>query len=333
MNAVAWSLWFLAVVALPLTSRNPLYLGLLMTVVIVVFLSLPKRGGRDSAWRLFAYIGSGVALLSIAFNVLTVHVGDREFARLPDGLPIVGGSLTLNALLYGVISAMAISTVLFAAATFNSAVRHADLVRMLPGSLSRFGVAAGIALLFVPQTVAAARDIYDAQRARGHSFRGLSDARAFVSPLLTTGLERALLLSEALETRGFGSSAVAIHRTRSTAMTTGAASLGIVIALLAFGLGHYVAGLATLAASLALLLRSGSGQTSRSRYRTLEWTPASVAASIGGVVALMILLPGRALVELYFAYDTFPRIDQPGFSPFAGAAILLLTLPAILRQP
>lgn len=333
INAVAWLIWFAAVAVVPLTSRNPLYLGLLLLVVMTVFLSLPKHSGSASAWRLFAYIGSGVALLSVVFNVLTVHVGDRVLARLPDGLPIVGGALTLNALVYGMISAMAISSVLFAAATFNAAVRHADLVRLLPASLSRFGVAAGIALLFVPQTIAAGRDIYDAQRARGHSFRGIRDACAFVTPLLSTGLERALLLSEALETRGFGASAIAARQPPFANVLTITASATIILALIAIGTGQYALGMAAMMTSIALALYGSRGQTRRTRYRATQWTLSSVAVCATAAVSLTALLAGRAFTDLSLAYDTFPRMTHPGFTPLAGIAVLLLLGPALARQP
>lgn len=333
MNAVAWALWFVAVAVVPLTSRNPLYLSLLLLVVLAVFFSLPRKQGQTSAWRLFAYIGSGVALLSIGFNVLTVHVGDRVFARLPESLPIIGGSLTVNALVYGVVSALAISTVLFAAATFNSAVKHAELVRLLPGSLSRFGVAAGIALLFVPQTIAAGRDIYDAQRARGHYFRGIRDVPAFIVPLLSTGLERALLLSEALETRGFGASAMALPPHRWVSLLTVAAGVCVVAALLAIGFGSYAAGMTALLAATMLALFGSSGTVRRTRYRATTWDVSSVLATAAAGVSATVLLFGRSFTDLGLAYDTFPRIETPAFVPLAGVAILLLTAPVLARHP
>jgi energy-coupling factor transport system permease protein len=332
INALTWALWFASVVVVPLTSRNPLYLALLLLVVLVVFFSLPKRAGRSSAWRLFAYVGSGVALLSIGFNVLTVHVGDRVFARLPDQLPIIGGPLTVNALLYGVISALAISTVLFAAATFNSAVRHADLVRILPGSLSRFGVAAGIALLYVPQTISAARDIYDAQRSRGHQFRGIRDARAFVVPLLSTGLERALLLSEALETRGFGASATVVQSRPYARLLTAGSAATLILAFVAIGTGAYPLGMAALAGTGMLALYGSPSNSRRTRYRQTEWSVASLTVAIGAGISTVVLLFGRAFVDLHFGYDTFPRIEHPQFSPLAGVSILLLILPATVKQ-
>ncbi len=333
LNVVAWTAWFLAVMVLPLTSRNPLYLLLLLVVVLVVFFTLPRRAGTTNAWRLFAYIGSSVAILSIGFNVLTVHVGDREFARLPDWLPIIGGPLTINALVYGVISATAISAVLFAAATYNSAIRHADLVRLFPGSLSRFGVGAGIALLFVPQTIATARDVYDAQRARGHTFRRAGDARAYIVPLLSTGLERAMLLSEALETRGFGSSAIA-HRQSSVhrAMLV-CAALALLVALFAIGRGSLVAGMLAMLLAGGVALQAAPATSPRTRYRSIHWNRPSIGITTVAVASMTTLLFGRAVTELHLAYDTFPRISTPEIAPIAGVAILLLILPALVKQP
>ncbi len=82
IDPVAWLLWLIAISAIPLTSRHPLYLALALLVVIVVHLSIPTDGGRASPWRFFAYVGSSVAVLSIGFNVLTVHSGDRVICRI-----------------------------------------------------------------------------------------------------------------------------------------------------------------------------------------------------------------------------------------------------------
>lgn len=333
VNVVAWTAWFLAVMVLPLTSRNPLYLLLLLVVVLVVFFTLPRRADTSSAWRLFAYIGSTVAILSIGFNVLTVHAGDREFARLPDWLPIIGGPLTINALVYGIISATAISAVLFAAATFNSAIRHSDLVRLFPGSLSRFGVGAGIALLFVPQTIATARDVYDAQRARGHNFRRPGDARAYIVPLLSTGLERAMLLSEALETRGFGNSAVPTRPATLRRAMFALAALTLLMALFAIGRGSLVAGMPALAIAGVLALSAAPQSSNRTRYRPLQWNRSSMVVAGMAGISMLTLLFARAVIELHLAYDTFPRIDAPEIAPVAGIAILFLVIPALVQHP
>lgn len=323
VNALAWLLWFVGAAAIPLVSRNPLYLTLNLTIVMVVHLARPPASGAAGAWRLFAYIGSVVAAFSIGFNVLTVHVGDRVFAELPDWLPVVGGPLTVNALVYGVCSALAISTLLFAAATFNSAVRHGDLIRLLPSSFARLGLAGSIAITFVPQMIAAGRDIYDAQRARGVQFRSARDATGLLLPLLATGMERAVALSEALETRGFGQSAVVTaHGPRRALLLT--LAIGLLLGALALlALGWLLLGLLAIAGALGAALLAVPAGRRRSRYRPLAWNHASLTVAVGaaGPLILFVISLGGG-IDLRF--EPFPRLQAPPFSPLVGLLLGLL---------
>lgn len=322
INAPAWLAWFAGAATLPLVTRNPLYLALALAAVMVVHLAQPAQRGAAGAWRLFAYVGSVVAALSIAFNVLTVHVGDRVFAELPDRLPVIGGPLTVNALVYGICSALAISTLLFAAATFNSAVRHADLIRMLPRSFARLGLAGSIAISFVPQLMTAGRDIYDAQRARGVQFRNARDATGLLLPLLATGMERAVALSEALETRGYGYSAGAAPVGARRPLLLGLAVACLFGALAMLSLGRLSLGALVLAAACtAALLAVPSGRR-HTRYRPLHWNLRSCLVVAGALGPLALFIAGLAgVVELRF--EPFPRLTAPAFSP---AAVLVLGL-------
>jgi energy-coupling factor transport system permease protein len=302
-------------------------------VVVVVYLSLPREGGAARAWRLFALVGMSLALLSIGFNVLTVHAGDRAFASPPEWLPIVGGRLTWNAFAYGALSATAIATLLLAAAAFNTAVRQGDIVRLTPGSVASLGIAGGIALTMIPQTIAAARDIYDAQRSRGHRFRSLGDARGFVVPLLGTGLERAITLSEALEARGFGASAVQDtgHGNRRLALAGAVALLAGALPMLATG--RLALGLLVLAGAVGLALAGSPGRGRRSRYRALTWNAASLAVAGAGLAVPLTLLALATVGGADLAYDPFPRLLMPPFEPVAGIAILLLLAPIFWSGP
>jgi energy-coupling factor transport system permease protein len=326
INALAWLLWLAGVACVPLVSRNPLYLTLDLLVVAAVYLSLPRRGAAARAWRLFALVGTTLAVLSVGFNVLTVHVGDRVFATLPGELPIVGGPLTYNALVYGLLSALAIGTLLVGATAFNTAVRHADLIRLLPAGFAGLGVAGSIALTMIPQTFAAGRDIIDAQHARGHRFRGLRDARGLLVPLLSTGLERALTLSEALEARGFGASATAPRGAARSRWAAGGAAGLLVVALVALGLGRLTPGVFLLAGATALALAASSRGRRRTRLRPLAWNDASLLVATAALLALCLLM-GGAMLGIDLTYDPFPRLDSPPFHPLAGAAIVLLIAP------
>jgi energy-coupling factor transport system permease protein len=276
---------------------------------------------------LFVTVGSTLALLSVGFNLLTVHSGDRLLGRLPDVLPIVGGRLTWNALVYGCISALAIATLLIAAAAFNTAVRQGDLIRLLPGSFTSLGIATNIGITMVPQTIAAGRDIYDAQRARGHRFRTLRDARGFLVPLLGTGMERGLALSEALEARGFGASVAAdpLPERRSVAMQT-VAVLTLLGSLALIGVGQILLGLLAIMLGVTLILLAAPQRSRRTRYRAIVWdTPALVIAGCSLVSMTVIVL--STVLTTTLTYYPFPRLAMPPFDPLIGAAILLLLVP------
>ncbi len=328
INAVAWLCWFAAAAAIPLVSRNPFYLLLGFSAVIVVYSLLPRKTGAARAWRFFAVTGSTIAVLSIGFNLLTVHVGDQVITHLPAWIPIAGGNLTYNALIYGVTSALAISTLLFAAAVFNTAVRHADLIRLLPASLSRFGIAGSIALSFVPATISVAHDIYDAQRARGHRLRNIRDAHGFITPLFSTGLERAMVLSEALETRGFGTSTTRAGSARHKLVAYSLAGLCLLLALVFLAYGHLLAGLLSILIAVVVPLTIQGRQVTRSSFRKTSWNVSSTVVVAGAL--LPILLVGlHLIVDFPISYEPFPVLDVPPFNPLAGLAFVGLLAPAI----
>jgi energy-coupling factor transport system permease protein len=262
--------------------------------------------------------------------VLTVHVGDRTFARLPDALPIIGGPLTLNALAYGLLSAVAISTLLIGAATFNTAVRQGDMIRLLPGSFANLGVAGSIAVTTIPQTIFAARDIFDAQRARGQQFRGVRDTRHILVPLLGTSMERALTLSEALETRGFGASAATATQSEAWRRLLLVIFPGglLVAALFLLGSGRVAVGMSALVAAVGAALAFGPRHACRTKFHPLAWNrPSSVtvAAAMTSALTMLLVPPLRGAT---LAYDTFPQLTAPPFDPVIGLAILLLLVPA-----
>lgn len=326
INAAAWLAWFGAAALTPIVSRNPLYLALALLVVLAVYLSIPHEGTLARAWRLVVVIGTTLAVFSIGFNLLTVHIGDRVITHLPSRLPIIGGALTWNAFVYGVTSALAIATLLICAATLSAAVRQADLIRLLPSRVATLGIAGTVALTLIPQTIAAAREIYDAQRARGYRFRGLRDASSLLTPLLAAGLERSLVLAEALETRGFGASQNAQPTPRRRWPLFGAAA-AIVLALALIGTGRVLPGVGMVVVAIVASLVGVGGQQPRSRFRPLVWDAASVA--VCAVAGLVVVVLAVSLARGALTFSPFPRLETPPFDPIVGGAILLLLLPAV----
>lgn len=326
LNPPVWVAWAAATALLIVTTRNPLYLLIVGAALIAVHLSLDRQTAAQAAWGTVLRIGVVVASLNVLFNLLTVHSGDRVLARLPESIPIAGGPLTLNALVYGLTSALALLNLLLLAAAFSAAVDRAALLRLVPGQFASVGVAAIVALSIFPQTLRALRDVRQAQAARGFQIRSVRDLPPLVVPVLNLGLEHAFDLAEAMESRAFGA-ATAPTRELSRGMLVVAlstAAAGVVV----FGLGYRLiaAVLALpLLATLGLMLLRGQGR--RSRYRPIVWTHSDLVALGAIMLALLLVVgsvPGGAL-----AYAPYPRLEWPPFARAPGIAGLLLIAPAL----
>src|SRR5512140_2123657 len=147
-HPLAWSAW-LAAAALPaLSTRNPLYLSLILLAVGITYLALGRRNPVARSWAAFVRLGAFLWLLTIPFTMLTSHGGTIVLFRLPRTWPIIGGVITLEALLYGLTGGLALIGLLLIFAAFNVAVDQARLLRLTPGFLYQTGVVAGIAVAF-----------------------------------------------------------------------------------------------------------------------------------------------------------------------------------------
>lgn len=332
----AWLLWGAAASLPPLLGRNPLILSATLMAVLGV------RAARGSSglvgWNGIVRIACIFALVGALFNALTVHVGDRPIAHLPDSWPILGGPITLNAIVYGLLSGTAMLILVIVGTTLGSVLDGPALLRLLPARLTTVAVAGSVAWGFVPQTAIAFRQIREAQAARGHRPRSVRDLVPFLVPLITIGLERAMTLAEALEARAFGAPMGGPDRSpvgRGLLVAASLSSGAVGAYLLAAGSPRPALGL--LAGSLvALVLGSrepGSNSVHRTRYRQPRWNKASIV--IGGSGGIVLLMEFAVLVfdPAAFAYEPYPRILAPRVDLPLMIGLGALLLPAFLSPP
>ncbi|MDQ2786567.1 MAG: ATP-binding cassette domain-containing protein [Chloroflexota bacterium] len=292
LHPLTWFVWSLACTLVVATTRNPLYVLLVMLCAGATFRAArsvqPTAGAQ---WSLVLRAAWTLTTIAILFNTLTVHAGDRALFRLPRDLPLVGavigGPVTLNALLYGIISALALGTLILTFAALNAAVGYEELLRLLPRPLTGLGVTMTVALGFLPQTITALGEVREAQAVRGHApGRGLrggpfGSMPPLVVPVLALGLERAIALAEAMAARGFG------------------------------------------------VPQAGGGRIRRTAYRAHPWRMLDSAVTAGAVITAVAVaataLGGSALI-----YYPYPRLLWPPFAPLVGLALLPLLLPALM---
>ncbi len=339
-HPLVWIVW-LAAAALPaLSTRNPLYLGLILIAVAINHAALSRDHPQARSWSAFVRFGAWLWLWTIPFSALTSHHGNLVLFSLPRHWPIVGGPITLESILYGLTAGLALIALLLIFAVFNVAVDQARLLRLTPGFIYQMGVVTGIAVAFVPQMVASWQAINEAQQVRGHKVRGIRDLLPLILPLLMMALERAMQLAESMEARGFGGPTIRASAQRRLlhqgALLAGLGLLGAGFAITGFWQERGVlAGLMMAAGALCLLWSfwDQGRRVQRSRYQRWLWRPldrlvlASAMVGLTGWTAIW-LLQG----EWLFYYPYPPYSPWPTFNPFLGLLIALLALPGLLLR-
>lgn len=324
----AWLVWAAAGLAVALLTRNPLYLLLMLLAARLTGLATVLPRDTPCLWRLALPILG----LTTLWNLATVHVGETVLVVFPRWLPLVGGPLTLEAGLWGLINGLALVALFVLFLTLNAAISSHELVRLAPPFLHEAGLVASIALAFVPQTLRALREIRDAQAVRGHRVRGLRDALPLVLPLLITGLEKAVQLAEALEARGYGADVSPPTRDRLL-MATGL--MGLLVGWFAALFwwqqplaGYSIAGGGAALVGLALW-RMGRLQR-RTRYRPRCWTLADGLMAVTAAVPLALVVACAVGCPDSLAYDPYPRVTLPPFDPLVGGSLVLLVAPVLI---
>lgn len=340
-HPVAWLAWLTATLVALSATRNPINLG-----VILFCIGLALRMARAQAyapllplspWR-FAVI---VVTMSALFNALTAHFGATALLVLPAWLPLLGGPVTLEALIYGALNGLVLAGFFAAFTVLYLALPIQAVIRLIPRAFYPVGVVMSVSLAFVPSTLAQFQQIRAAQTLRGHRVRGLRDWLPLFMPLLVGGLERALQLAEAMTARGFApaSPAPAGLRTRTLPrllLLAGLATLlaGLVVRLLDQPAVLSSATLVTGALLVILALWWQGRRVRRTTYRPQpwlahDWIMTLAAALACGAYLLATPLGRRAAL----AYTPYPQLSWPPLDPWMILATLGLLAPALLGRP
>jgi energy-coupling factor transport system permease protein len=322
----AWLVWGLAASLPALTGRNPFMLLVTLLCVLIVRVAVGRstEGGPSMAGLI--KLAAVFVAIGVVFNVLTVHSGDRVLTTIPKSLPLIGGDVTLNAVVFGVLGGVAVLSLVITGLTVTANLDWATMMRLLPDSLVSLGVAGSIAFTFFPQTIASFRELREARLIRGAPLRTPRDYAMLAAPMLASGLDRAVTLSELLETRGLGGSSMPAVRSRgrSLAMAFGLSALCASAYLFAVGKLIEAGGVLLVAMLTATYAVHAAPEVSvrRTRFRAPQWTAGDsivaggAAISVLGVVATLLWNPDA------IRYEPYPTLD----APVAGLALILALL-------
>jgi len=310
-------------------SRNPLYSFLLLLVATWVYTTCAVVEQNQPApfsplrFALFA------VPLAALFNALSSHFGATTLFYLPAWIPLLGGAVTLEALVFGAINGLNLTVIFVSFTAFNRALTVRDLLALTPRAFHESGVVLSIALTFVPQTIHNLQRIREAQAVRGRRLRGLRDWAPIFTPLLVSALERALTLAEAMVARGYATVAAAAHTPMRVALAL--SLLTIVGGWLAYLFAPPARGLAggmlALGAALLVGVAWRIGRSVRHTvYRSRHWRARDTLIVAACIPLLFLLLTRRGL----FYYSPYPGLTWPPFDPLAGLSLLGLLAPALL---
>jgi energy-coupling factor transport system permease protein len=329
LDARVWLLWALTTLVTASSTRNPLYVVILLLIATVVGSACATGEGRRAPLSPLRFAMISVPL-SALFNGLTVHFGDTVLFHLPGWLPLLGGAVTLEALTFGAVNGLTLTAIFSAFAVFNHVTPVRELIKLTPRAFHEGGVVLSIALTFIPQTTRSLQRIREAQAVRGHRVRGIRDWLPIVVPLLISGLERAMGLAEAMVARGYG----AVSDEEQTLPIQGLLALGL-LTLLGGWLAYLFRPTWRIAAFGVMIVGAGVigfaiWQTGRgvqhTVYRARRWTVNDTLTAFGCAITLAVALTQREL--LY--YSPYPRLSLPEFNPFVGMGLLGLLTPAIV---
>ena len=348
----AWWLWALGLSTAASRTTNPLLL--LLIAAVAGYVVAVRRSDAPWARSYAVFLKLGLLVLAIRMVFVTLLgspiPGTHILFTLPE-IPLpswapgvrLGGQVSLEGLLFAFYDAMKLAVLLACVGAANALANPARLLRSLPGALYEAGVAVVVALTFAPNLVADVQRLRAARRLRGRTERGGRALLTIGVPILESALERSVSLAAAMDTRGFGRTALPSPTTtpvgdaprpprpvpravrRTTAALTLTGLLGICVA--AYGLlgadgsawALPVLILGVLAATGGLLL--GGRRAVRTRYRPDPWTLREwlVAGSGIAVAAVMISL-GPAYADAL----------NPPVIPLAAPVLPLLPAAAIL---
>ncbi len=197
----AWLIWSLAAVAVALSTDNPVYRGLVAVAALNVLIAWlpPGRGLKGLTF------GLGFAVFfAVLINGLAGHGGSDTIVRIPDAVPVFGGPITTEALLFGGSVGLGLVAALLAVAPLSMVLESHDVIDALPARLERTGIAVATSMNLVSGIGSTFQAVRDAQVMRGWRPRGIRSWREVFVPVVLTAIEDSILLAEAMEARAFG---------------------------------------------------------------------------------------------------------------------------------
>lgn len=201
MSARSLAVWSAAAVAIAVATTNPVYRGIVVLCALNLILARGRPGVRLRPLLISVAVATAIATV---VSLLLSHTGAHPLLQVPLGVPAIGGAITVEALVFGLVTGLGIAAAVLAVAPLTLVMEPHDLIDALPPALARSGAALATALSLIPATARSAAEIRDAQRMRGWRPHRVRDWPQVAVPVVLTAVDSSIALAEAMEARGWG---------------------------------------------------------------------------------------------------------------------------------
>ena len=353
----AWLVWALGLATLCLGQGQPFVLaGLGLSLWALQPVLARRPADRAGAIGLDLPLGRFAALtagLAGGYSALTMHQGATQLLRLPAGWPIIGGSITLESLVYGSLTGLRLSLMLAAFLAFQKALSARQLLGLVPRAFGPLALAASVSLAWLPSVGRQLDAIREARAIRGIGAEGgrLAALRAWPAlaiPLLVGGLERSMRLADTLAARGLAGRPGASRLGRlllvagllllaagwlapELALARGLAPDAAGGPLSASGQGILAGGGLMLVAGATAMLGAialGGRRQPFTAWRPARWTWRDMLVCLGAWLPLLLRLVDAG-TRRDMAWSPYPALAWPALGPALALALLGPALPLV----
>jgi len=209
LNPVVKLVWGIGLVVLSLLFSHPVYLVALLAVILIMI----RLAGIWREWTPVLKLCLWLGVSIIIINALVSYHGDHVLAEAPFTLPVLGQPvITLEAIAYGAVMAVKLTIIISAFTFINLTVHPDDIMSVLLKMKLPYKsvLVTSLSTRFIPCLIDDAQRINDAYRTRGalpstgNWFSRIKRQAGIIIPLLSSSLDRAIQVAEAMEARAFG---------------------------------------------------------------------------------------------------------------------------------
>lgn len=346
LHSLTWLVWAIAVTVSLQVARNPLLVAIVVAVVWVVVEAHRRPGALARAFPVLVAVAVVFGALRVVLIGLTTPLASGAtgvLVRLPQvTLPTalggfsVGGGVSEAVVLQTAVDSLVVIGIMAGFGAFNAVASHHELLAVAPRAFHEPGLVLTVALAFVPSTLEAAAAAREADRARTGGVRvRRGRTRRLALPILETGLERAVLLAESMDSRGYGGTRAG-GADRVAAVLGGLALLGLAGAVIALvgraGPAAAILAGAGVVALVAAVVASGRSAPTRYRRRSLRRVDGVVMATALAVPAVLGACAAAGVDGLAWDPAVLP-FRPPGLPLLPAACLLGLAVPGLVRRP